>query len=160
MKLLFSAMAVFSFVHLSHAQEAVVDVVLHPAGSFKAKSAEVKGSVKKVGDKFVAENISVGLKNITTQISLRDKHTKKYLEVEKFPEAVLVSGEGKGGKGTGVIRIKGIEKPIQGTYEVKATTFTATFPLKLSDFKIEGIKYMGVGVDDKVTLHVSVPIKK
>ena len=141
-------------------QEATVDIKLKPAGSFKGKSTEVKGFVTQKGDEVEAKDIVVGLKNITTGISLRDTHTRKYLEVEKFPEAVLVSAKGKGGKGEGIIRIRGIEKPISGTYKIDGGKLMAEFPIKLSEFNISGIKYMGIGVDDNAKVNVTVPIKK
>jgi hypothetical protein len=144
----------------SFAQTAEVSISLRPAGSFKATSKEVKGFAEMKPDHSVeAHNIAVGLKNIATGIALRDQHTKKHLEVDKFPEAILVSAQGQGGKGTGVIKIKGIQQKISGTYSVEGKVLSAHFPLKLSDFKIEGIKYMGVGVSDEVQLDVTVPMK-
>jgi hypothetical protein len=141
------------------AQQAEVDVHLTPAGSFKIKTSEVKGNVIIKGDQVQPQQIVVLLNNIDTGIGLRTTHTKKDLEVDKYPEAVLVSGTGSGGSGKGVIRIKGIEKEITGTYEVSGQILTAHFDLKLSDFKITGIKYMGVGVDDTVNVTVKVPIQ-
>lgn len=142
------------------AQEAVVDIKLKPAGSFKVKSTEVKGFVTQDGDSFKAKDIHVGLSNIKTGIELRDKHTKDYLKVQEHKEAVLVSAEGKNGKGKGVIRIKGIEKPVEGTYKVSNGKILAKFPVKLSDFEISGIRYMGVGVQDEAMITVQVPVKK
>lgn len=142
------------------AQQATVDVSLRPAGSFKAKTSDVKGAAVQKGAAFEAQNISVDLKNLKTGIDLRDEHTKKHLKVDQFPEAVLVSAKGQNGSGEGVIKIKGIEKKISGTYKVEGTKLIAEFPLTLSDFEITGIKYMGVGVDDEVKLVVEVPVKK
>jgi polyisoprenoid-binding protein YceI len=99
------------------------------------------------------------LKNVTTGITLRDEHTKKHLEVDKYPEAVLVSATGKDGKGEGVVKIHGVERSVKGTYEINNDKLTANFPLKLSEFGIEGIKYMGVGVQDEVQLTVTVPVQ-
>ena len=145
--------------NLAFGQSAVVEVSLNPAGGFKIKSTDVRGSAHHSGDTFDAKNIAVGLKDVTTGIELRDVHTKKHLEVTAFPEALLVSATGKGGKGEGVIKIRGITKKIAGTYKVSGANLVASFPLTLSDFKIDGIKYMGVGVDDEVKLTVTVPIK-
>ena len=150
----------FFFLSLSSfAQEATVAVSLTPAGSFKLKSTEIKGVTENKGDHFEAHNIKVGLQNVTTGITLRDEHTKKHLEVANFSDAILVSATGKDGKGTGTIKIKGIEKKIEGTFKVVGNKLLAEFALNLPDFKIEGIKYMGVGVDDEVKVNVSVPIK-
>ena len=159
MKSLFLVGAILFSIN-SFAQQAVVDISLRPAGSFKVKSTEVKGFAVQKPDHVEAQNIIVNLKNVETGITLRDTHTKKHLEVDKFPEAVLLKAEGRNGKGTGVIKIRGIEKPIAGTYEIQGSNLNAHFALKLSDFKIEGIKYMGVGVADDVQLNVTVPLKK
>lgn len=144
----------------ANAQSAVVEVSLTPVGSFKIKSNEVRGFAHQTGALVEAKNILVGLKNLQTGIPLRDTHTKKHLEVEKYPDAVLVTATGKGGKGEGIIKIKGIEKKFAGTFKIEGQLLTAIFPLKLSDFKIDDMKYMGVGVDDAVKITVTVPIKK
>ena len=138
----------------------VADVSLTPAGDFKAKMDDVKGEAVQAGDSFTADKITVNLNSMKTGLPLRDKHGKeKYLEVAKYPEAVLSKASGKGGKGTGMLKLHGIEKAVTGTYKVEGKMLTADFPIKLSDFGIVGIKYMGVGVDDDVKIHVTVPIK-
>lgn len=145
---------------LAFAQEASVDVKLKPAGSFKGKSNEVKGFATLNGNTVEAKNIIVGLKNIETGVKLRDEHTRKHLEVEKFPEAILISATGKDGKGEGIIKIRGIEKPISGTYSIEGDKLKAEFPVKFSEFGITGIKYMGIGVDDNGKINVTVPLQK
>lgn len=141
------------------AQSVVVDVVLNPMGDFKAKTSEVKGEAIVKGDEVSAENIVVNLKSLKTGVELRDKHTLKHLDVKAFPEAVLISATGKGGKGTGKIKIRGIEKDIAGAYKVEGKSLKAKFKLKMSDFGIKDINYMGVGVEDEITLLVSIPVK-
>lgn len=153
-------LTVLTLSQFSLAQEASVDVKLSPAGSFVAKSTDVSGFAELKGDVVTAKNIVVTLKNIKTGIALRDDHTRKHLQVDKFPEAVLVSAHGQGGKGEGVIKIKGIQKKISGTYKISGKKLMADFPLKLSEFQISGIKYMGVGVKDEVIVHVTVPLGK
>ncbi|MEZ0391934.1 MAG: YceI family protein [Pseudobdellovibrionaceae bacterium] len=152
--------AVFFLVStICFAQVAKVDIKLRPAGSFKVESTEVKGFAVQKGNMVEAKNILVGLKKLKTGINLRDEHTRKHLQVDKYPDAVLVSAKGQGGKGEGLLRIRGIEKKISGTYKVEGSTLMAEFPIKLSDFEITGIKYMGVGVDDNAKVKVSIPIK-
>lgn len=162
---LFSTLLVFIFSILSSNafanRDVVVDVILSPAGSFKMKTDEVVGNAVQKGDLVTAENIVVKLNNIKTGISLRDRHAKeKYLETSKFPEAVLVKAEGQNGKGKGLIRIRGIEKEVAGEYVAQGGYLKAKFPLKVSDFGITGVKYMGVGVKDEIVINVSVPIVK
>jgi len=149
-----------SFLSLpTWAQIASVQVSLRPAGSFIGKSSSVQGFAQQKGDHVEAHNIIVNLQNLETGITLRNEHTKKHLDTEHFPTAVLVSAQGKNGKGTGIIKIKGIEKPITGSYEIHGKTLIATFKLNLSDFKIDHIKYMGVGVADEVQISVEVPVR-
>lgn len=140
---------------------AEADVSLTPAGDFKAKSEDVKGFAVMKGAQVSAENVVVSLKNLKTGISLRDKHAReKYLEVEKYPEITLVKAVGKNGKGIGRIKYRGVEKNVSGTYQIKGSNLLASFPIKLSDFNVKGIKYMGVGVDDEVKINVTLPLKK
>jgi polyisoprenoid-binding protein YceI len=138
---------------------AAVDVTLSPAGSFVGKTSDVKGEAIQTGDTISASNIIVNLSKLKTGVETRDKHTLKYLETDKYPHAILVSATGKAGKGEGKIKIKDIEKDIAGTYKVSGGQLEAEFPLKLSDFKISGIRYMGVGVKDDIKIRVTVPMK-
>lgn len=159
MKLFAALIVTMGISTAAMAQSVVVDVVLNPMGDFKAKSSAVKGEAVVKGDEVSAENIVVDLKTLKTGVELRDKHTQKHLETEKFPEAILVSAKGKGGKGTGKIKIRGVEKDVAGVYKVDGKVLKAKFKLKLSDFGIEDINYMGVGVEDEITLNVIVPVK-
>lgn len=159
MKFLAALFLAMGLSQAAMAQSVTVDVTLNPMGDFKAKTSDVKGFATMKGDEVSAENIVVNLKSLKTGVELRDKHTQKYLETPKFPEAVLVSATGKGGKGKGKIKIRGVEKDIEGTYKVEGKLLKADFKLTLSDFDIKEINYMGVGVEDEVTLHVAVPMK-
>lgn len=137
-----------------------VKVSLSPAGNFIAKTEEIKGQATLSNGQVKADNIVVELKTLTTGISLRDEHLKnKYLEVEKFPEAILTAGSGKDGKGKAQLKVHGIQKEIDGTYELdqKTKELNATFNIKLSDFGITGIKYLGVGVKDDVKITATIP---
>lgn len=157
----FITLIAFLFPVFVNAAGAVVDVALTPAGDFKAKTQDIKGFAVLKGDTVTAENVIVNLKNLTTGLSLRDKHAReKYLEVHKYPEMTLVKAIGKGGKGRGRIKYRGVEKDVVGTYSIKGNEILAKFPMKLSDFNIKGIKYMGVGVDDEVTVNVELPVQK
>jgi polyisoprenoid-binding protein YceI len=151
-----------SFFLLSNlsAQEAEVHVSLSPAGSFVGKTDDVRGEIEIMGDGYKAENISVGLKNLKTGIQLRDKHTQDYLETSKHPEATLIHAEGKKGKGTGEIKIRGIVQKVEGTYTIEGNLLRAEFPIFLEKFNIKGIRYAGVGVKDKALIKVSVPLRK
>lgn len=140
----------------------VVDCKISPTGSFQAKTKEIKGGVTLKNGEVIADQIVVDLKSLTTGMGLRDDHMKKkYLEVDKFPQAVLMLGKGKDGKGEGKIKIRGIEKEIKGTYKLLGDKeLEANFDLSLNDIKVSGIRYMGMGVKDTVKVTVNVPVKK
>ena len=155
-----AAVFVCTLPFTAKAKEAVADIRLSPAGSFKATTQDVKGNATLTGNKITAENIVVNLKSLKTGIAVRDSHTQKHLETTQFPEAILVKAEGTDGKGTGVLRIHGVEKPVSGTYKINGNELEAEFKINLPDYKITNIKYMGVGVKDEVTVSVKVPLAK
>ena len=82
-----------------------------------------------------------------------------YFMKEKYPDVKLITAEGKSGEGKGSIEIKGIKKDIKGTYKVDGTNLIADFDLNIKDFKIENVRYMGVGVKDIVHVTAKIPIK-
>lgn len=157
-------MLVILFFYISAFADTGVSVncKISPAGSFKAKTKTVTGAVTIKNNEVIAEKITVDLKSLTTDMGLRDDHMKKkYLEVDKYPEAVLTLGKGKGGKGEGKLKFRGIEKDIKGTYKIiDNKEVEAQFDLNMADFKISGIRYMSMGVKDIVNVTVTVPIKK
>ncbi|HPI41898.1 MAG TPA: YceI family protein [Pseudobdellovibrionaceae bacterium] len=165
----FSTLSIFTTVFILFTSSAFANksqvkifVSLSPAGSFTATTSEISGAVSKLSDgSFEAKNISVQLKKLKSGMTLRDEHmTKKYLETDKYPEALLISATGKNEKGEGLVKIKGIEKKIQGSFQVLGSNLKATFNLKPSDFEIKGIRYMGVGVKDQIRVEILLPINK
>lgn len=161
-KLIITIVSLFFFINSAQAKapSAKVQVRLSPAGSFEGVTSQVKGEAIQEGDTINAQNIVVTLSGLKTGVTVRDEHTQKHLQTKEFPTAVLVKGTAKDGKGKGTIKIKGIEKEIEGAYKIVGDMLEATFPLKLADFKITGIKYMGIGVRDEVTVSVAIPLKK
>lgn len=138
----------------------VIDVLLSPTGSYKAKTQKVTGSAKKTPDGgVIAENVVVDMQSIKTGIGLRDKHTKERLKTDKFKEAKLIKATGKDGKGTGEMEIMGKKQKVEGTYKIEGNMLKADFPMNLKDLDIKDVRYMGVGVKDKVVVHVELPIK-
>lgn len=143
---------------LASAASVEINVSLSPAGKFTATTEKVTGQAVRNGDGFVAKNVKVDVVSLKTGIALRDDHLKKRLLSDKFPAATLVKAEGKGGKGTGLLSIKGKKLKVNGTYEVKGNDIVATFPINLPDLGIEDVRYMGVGVKDTVNVSVNLPI--
>ncbi|OQW47629.1 MAG: hypothetical protein A4S09_15060 [Proteobacteria bacterium SG_bin7] len=136
-----------------------IDVSLSPAGSYKATTTEVNGSAYKTADGVAAENIIVNFKNLKTGIGLRDKHTRDRLAVDKYPSAKLVKAIGKNGKGEAQIDVRGKKIKVKGTYKIEGDKLTAEFPIEISTLDIKDVRYMGVGVKDTVTVHITVPLE-
>lgn len=137
-------------------------VTLFPAGDFVASTNDVTGQAEVLpnGD-IQAKDIRINLKTLKTGMELRDDHAKnKYLEVSKYPEAILVTGTGKGGVGTGVLKMKDKQANIDGKYTLLAgkKAVKAEFNIKLSSFGINEINFKGVGVDDEVKVEVIIPV--
>jgi len=135
-----------------------VTVRLSPVGSYVARTSDVQGTIKVNGGKVNATEIKVQTKSLKTGITLRDKHTQERLQADKFPEIILLTGEGISGMGKGIIKIKGIEKPIEGSYKIEGKSIVAEFKLSIKQFGIENVKYLGVGVKDEVDIKVQLPI--
>lgn len=150
----------FSLSVFAEGPSFTVDIILSPAGSFKGTSTEVTGYAEKTASgSVVAENIVIDLKNLTTGVGLRDKHTKEHLQVDKYPQAKLIKASGSGGKGTAEIMVRGKTVTVSGTYTETANTLHATFDMKLSDIDVTNVRYMGIGVKDKATVNITVPLQ-
>lgn len=143
---------------LAQASDVKVDVTLSPAGSFVAETTKVKGSAYQTPNGIAARDIEVDLNSLSTGIGLRDKHLKNHLQVSKYPIAKLSAAIGKNGQGKALIEIKGVKKQVAGTYSINGHQLNAEFKVHLPDLGLTDMSYMGVGVDDDVTIHVTLPI--
>lgn len=136
-----------------------ISVKLKPAGSFKVVANKIKGFATKNSEGVSAENVLVDLRSLSSGISLRDKHVKERLEVEKYPIAKLLKASGQGGSGTAQIEIKGQKQEISGTYKIKGATLVAQFKMKMSSLGITNVRHMGIGAADEVIVTIQLPVK-
>ena len=105
--------------------------------------------------------IIVPLAHLETGIDLRDRHMReKYLEVQKYPDAVLEvpwgalklpeDGKASTGEAHGKLTLHGRTKELPFQYTVQRTgaayQVSGSLPLNLKDFGIEVPSYMGVTV--------------
>lgn len=131
---------------------AVVQVNLNPAGSFQIK-AKIKGTLKKSGTMLTAKKLTASVKKFKTGMDLRDEHTKKKLQYKKFPKILVTNVKAKGGIGTAKITIMKRAQKIKFKYKDLDSKYArAKFKLSLKKFGISGINYMGVGVEDVITI--------
>jgi polyisoprenoid-binding protein YceI len=142
-----------------------------PAGfRLEGKTNELR--VSDDGQKVV---FTVPLAKLETGISLRDRHMReKYLEVEKYPDAVLevpwsgikVPEPGKTvtDKTKGTMSLHGKTKEVAVNYTVAAmgNTYqvTGTVPLNIKDFDINVPSYLGVTVKPDIETNVAFSVRK
>ncbi len=150
---------VAAYSSLAFANQVAVDVVLSPAGSFKARTSKVSGIAYKTADGVAAENVVIDATTLETGVALRDKHLKEHLLTQKYPQIKLLKAIGKNGQGKGEVEIMGKKQPVNGTYKIDGEMLKAQFKMKLTDLEIKGVRYMGVGVKDEVNVSVDLPIK-
>lgn len=130
----------------------------YPTGSVQFKDGKVEATFE------------ITLNEFKTGIDLRDRHMNdKYLEVGKYPKAKLTTksfsikdpqSELKG-EFNGSLELHGVTKDISGEYDYSGKTkiITASFNFKLSDFKINIPKYMGVTVSETVEVETTINLK-
>lgn len=111
--------------------------------------------------------ITVPLGALDTGIALRNSHMKdKYLEVGKYPNAVLVvpktsAGYPNGGSNnsTGNLTLHGVTKPTAFHYDVKKEggefVVSGTLHVNMTDFKIEQPSFAGATVKPDVEIAVA-----
>ncbi len=152
---------VFSLISFSvFAQSSItVNVTLSPSGSFQATSNKVKGNLKKNGEVIEADKIQVMIESLKTGIELRDEHFAKHLNYGTHPKAILSGLKAQNGKGSAQLEVNGVIKPISVNYELKDGIVKANFKVKASDFKLAKAQYLGVGVEDDVSVTVEMPLK-
>lgn len=142
---------------------------------------KIKGESKKKGlegelniEKTQASGkFTLDLSVLDTGIDLRNSHMKeKYLEVQKFPKAVIVinpialSSDGIKSdikkEFTGKLTLHDVTRDIKGTFqfENKLQTAKAQFTIKVSDFKIDVPKYLGITVSESVDVEVDIAFKQ
>lgn len=161
---IFSTGALLSFVLLSSSAfgasgEVAISVELTPVGDFVSKGPLI-GFAQKKGGGYVAKDVKLNLKDLKSDIDLRDNHmNEKYFEVEKYPVATMSKGVAKDGKFKAMLTVHGVEQKIAGSYKVEDKMLRGNFKTSLTAFKIKKASYMGVGVVDDVNVEVNLPIK-
>jgi polyisoprenoid-binding protein YceI len=141
-----------------------------PAAGFHARgpggfSLEGKTNELRVDDDGTTLKIVVPLAGLKTGIALRDRHMReKYLQVEKYPDAVLelpwasvkLPSEGQTADGTahGKMTIHGQSHFVEVTYRVARTgnryQVNGSVPLKLTDYGIDIPSYFGITVQPDI----------
>lgn len=134
------------------------------------KSSVAQGNLKYDQGKL-SGTVEVVLDSFDTGISMRNKHMKeKYLEVDKFPKAILAIdplavGEAGGALHakqvpfTGTLTLHGKTQPVKGdadlTQNGDSVAIDARFQLKIGEYDIAVPSYAGITVTDEVSVKSS-----
>lgn len=147
----------YSSLAFSDTAKITVKVAMFPGGSFEVTSNEVVGSGLKKGDKYSAAELKVPVKSLVTGIDLRDTHMRERLREKEFPFITAKNIDAKDGTGTATITIAGVTQKLDFKFKnADNQTAEATFKIKLSDFKISEISYLGVGIEDEIEVIANV----
>jgi polyisoprenoid-binding protein YceI len=126
-----------------------------------------------VADDGTSVTIEVQLGAIQTGISLRDKHTKNYLEVETYPSAKLKvaraslkfpeAGKEVSGDAKGSLTLHGQTKDVTFHYTAKKDGDTISVKggtgLNINDYGIKTPSYLGVAVKPDITIETEFQAK-
>ncbi|MFT3774306.1 MAG: YceI family protein [Minicystis sp.] len=167
--------AVLAMVTFSLIAAAKLNKTGSSSSGFKAAgpaglNIEGKTSDLSVADDGTNVTITVPLGNITTGIELRDKHTKEYLETDKYPNATLVVArsalklpDGGEGDAKGKLTVHGQTKDVNFHYSAKKSGDTfdvkGTTRININDFGIKTPTYLGVGVKPDVDVFANFQAK-
>jgi polyisoprenoid-binding protein YceI len=126
------------------------------------------GELKLSGTKASGE-FTFDLSSLDTEIALRNEHMKdKYLEVGKFPKAIIRFKDidaKEGSKSTipAELELHGVKKTVSMDAELKpegeSKKATGTFKFKLTDFGIAIPSHLGITIADEVTVTIESVLK-
>jgi polyisoprenoid-binding protein YceI len=139
--------------------------------SFTAKGTGGMTIVGKTSDLSIQDDdktlrVTVPLKNLTTGISLRDKHLReKYLQVDKYPQAELTVdrkaltsaiGDKLTGSIKGAMKIHGKTKTVDvhcaGKRDGQIIKVTASAHLNIQDYEIPIPSFLGISVKPEIDI--------
>ena len=134
------------------------------------KGSPATGELSVDGEK-VSGRLEFDLTSLETGIDTRDRHMKeRYLEVEKFPKAVLAIQK-VGNMSTwniknpaikedsfeGLLTLHGVTKPVTGKFTMNTErSVEANFTVKLSDFAVGVPSFGGITIADDVDISVKI----
>lgn len=139
-------------------------IKIHGKGSAATGNVSLDG--ENVNGSFAFE-----LGTLDTGIATRDEHMKtKYLEVKKFPKAILELKSIKAVAGwtlqkpklsdadfEGILTLHGQSQPVKGKFSIDdKSSVDVTFKIKLTDYKVSIPSFAGITVADEVEVTVKI----
>lgn len=132
--------------------------------TIEGRGATAKGKLQKTKSGSVEGAFLVDLKEFDTGIELRNSEMQQtYLEVEKYryahlrlnPVAIPNSGYFNW---SGELSLHGVGNKINGVAFVQGSKIEAKFSVNTSDYKIKKPIHMGIGIEEKVNVIVSLDV--
>lgn len=159
MKILATVFLLVSCTHLWAQNSVNILVSLSPAGSFNAVTDKVKGRLEKNQTGFSSKRIELNIRSLKTGIELRDQHFWEHLNYKTNSKATLSELKAQANTGSAMLEVNGVKIPVTISYQDKGGHVDANFKVKASDFKLSPKSYLGVGVNDEVTINVKMDYK-
>lgn len=143
--------------------------------SVKFSGTEVDGVFKTLkGDVTFDQNdlsassfsFTIDVSSINTGNGMKNKHavSDKWFDAEKYPTITFKSSkifkEGTQLKVKGTMKIHGVSKEMTIPFSFGNNTIKTKFSVKRLDFKVGTMKGMSKKVSDKISLNVTIPLKK
>ncbi|GIL17942.1 MAG: hypothetical protein FMNOHCHN_03604 [Ignavibacteriaceae bacterium] len=142
----------------------------------KGKTDQMQGAIHLDGQTIKGQ-LSVPLLTLDTGIDTRDEHMKKkYLETDKYPNAVLkidqmtlpansLSGQkNEAVPFQGTLELHGVVKPVSGVMSFQGQdnriSVSAKYQVKLTDHQIDIPSYLGIKVADVVDIETEMTLTK
>ncbi len=125
---------------------------------FTGTGCSVEGKPKIEAGKVSGE-FTVDLTKLDSGLKLRTEHMlEKYLEVSKFPKAVLKLDPmaEAGGPFAGKLNFHGVEKAIAGTAEKTGSGYLFKFDVKTSEFGMMKAGYKGIEIGEVISVTGSI----
>lgn len=135
--------------------EVKIQLTFSPAGSFELVSKKLRGHVIKKDGKLSADKLSVRIQSFSSGIDLRDQHFWKHMNYKEHSKAILTDVKGENGKATGNLQVNGVKKNINIDYTENKNEYVAQFKIKASEFSLPPKSFLGITVDDEVSIKAS-----
>lgn len=139
----------------------------HPLHKWDGVSHDINCAMIFNDETKMPENVAVSIKvtSFDSDNNNRDSHAVEVLEGLKYPNVTFVSSDIKAVESGGLtargnLTFHGVTKPVVVQVARKEAggkmTLTGSFPVNMSDYKIERPSLMGMKTDDEMTLQFNV----
>lgn len=132
-----------------------------PVGAFSGSNPTLEGQVVLEGTSLRGQ-VCLRLEAWDSKEPLRDRHTREMFQVDQYPQACLrITGyDSEKGLVLGTLSLHGVERPVAWSLRYtleeggKQARFEGEFELLLSQYNLKAPSFMGMRVQDRVTVRI------